>query len=52
MIQYLGKKNFKHKCFELGWKGRKRGREQREGEGVPNSRCTTGEGSFTPSLLA
>jgi hypothetical protein len=52
MIQYLVKNNFELKSLELGSKGRKSGeRAMREGEGVPNSRSTTGEGQFTPSLL-
>jgi hypothetical protein len=53
MIQYLGKNNFDHKSFEFGSKGRKsRERAKREGEGVTNSRSTTGEGSFNLSLLS
>jgi hypothetical protein len=52
MIQFLGKKNFELKSLKLGSKGRKSGeRAKREGESVPNSRSTTGEGQFTPSLL-
>jgi hypothetical protein len=53
MIHYLGKSNFKHKNLELSSKGRKSWeRAKREGEGVPNSRCTTGEGTLTESPLS
>jgi hypothetical protein len=53
MIQYLGKNNFKHKSLELSSKGRKIWeRAKRQGEGVLNSRCTTGEGTFSASLLS
>jgi hypothetical protein len=53
MIQCLGKKNFKYKSLELSSNGRKSWeRAKREGEGVPNSRCTAGEGTFTASLLS
>jgi hypothetical protein len=47
MIQYLWKNNFELKSLELGSKGRKSGeRANREGEGVPNSRSTAGEGQL------
>jgi hypothetical protein len=52
MIHYLGKSNFKHKNLELSSKGRKSWeRAKREGEGVPNSRCTTGEGIYLDVML-
>jgi hypothetical protein len=53
MIQYLGKTILNIKVLSWAQKEERVGRERRErGEGVPCSRSTSGEGSFTTSLLS